>query len=354
MARMKIRIAEGLSPRVRGNLARSALPGRVRRSIPACAGEPTHRSHLVAPLAVYPRVCGGTASQTLAYRRDRGLSPRVRGNRRAGRPGHARRRSIPACAGEPRAGEGAGVVAKVYPRVCGGTVNITCAHGTSVGLSPRVRGNRGFSGRRAGWSGSIPACAGEPLSKGWRSTLTGVYPRVCGGTILKKSFRASVSGLSPRVRGNPAPRMPIGICDRSIPACAGEPWADRSAAVRKEVYPRVCGGTLTTTLWTGLPMGLSPRVRGNRRHSAGSICAGGSIPACAGEPLSARAGYRQSPVYPRVCGGTGLELRRRPRTPGLSPRVRGNLFAVAAPLGGAGSIPACAGEPRPIALLGGH
>ena len=31
------------------------------RSIPACAGEPNEYQYCSQPLAVYPRVCGGTA-----------------------------------------------------------------------------------------------------------------------------------------------------------------------------------------------------------------------------------------------------------------------------------------------------
>ena len=51
----------------------------------------------------------------------RGLSPRVRGNLGGGGWGQGYRRSIPACAGEPVGGFGAGGQGEVYPRVCGGT-----------------------------------------------------------------------------------------------------------------------------------------------------------------------------------------------------------------------------------------
>ena len=55
------------------------------------------------------------------------------------------------------------------------------------------------------------------------NVLARVYPRVCGGTTNTSSSPAIVRGLSPRVRGNPAirdlPPRQLG----SIPACAGEP-----------------------------------------------------------------------------------------------------------------------------------
>ena len=55
------------------------------------------------------------------YILNKGLSPRVRGNRVA--PGRSPRvwRSIPACAGEPHRDDGAVLRQRVYPRVCGGT-----------------------------------------------------------------------------------------------------------------------------------------------------------------------------------------------------------------------------------------
>ena len=54
----------------------------------------------------------------------------------------------------------------------------------SAGLSPRVRGNPIAADEAAGIAGSIPACAGEPLSVMWCEFDFRVYPRVCGGTRL--------------------------------------------------------------------------------------------------------------------------------------------------------------------------
>ena len=75
---------------------------------------------------------------------------------------------------------------------------------------------------------------------------------------------AASSGLSPRVRGNQQPDDGGGGYAGSIPACAGEPRTDDSTAGTAEVYPRVCGGTLTLTALLNNGWGLSPRVRGNR------------------------------------------------------------------------------------------
>ena len=153
----------GLSPRVRGNLdVRQGIACALncQRSIPACAGEPSLRSAIVSLI-------------------HRGLSPRVRGNQRNRHDGRPTR-SIPACAGEPdrrfhharlnglsprvRGNRLTAAAHQVYPRVCGGTSNVSTA-----GV-PRHR--------------SIPACAGEP------------------GTAPYATYGYSC-GLSPRVRGNP-------------------------------------------------------------------------------------------------------------------------------------------------------
>ena len=122
---------------------------------------------------------------------------------------------------------------------------------------------------------------------------------------------------------------------------------------------------------TTSPGGLSPRVRGNPGVAHEERRDIGSIPACAGEPALSKHLTFPLGVYPRVCGGTGLDVLPRLVRQGLSPRVRGNLVPVVdvGQLGGLsprvrgnqasisvsadvkGSIPACAGEPRRGAAL---
>ena len=172
----------------------------------------------------------------------------------------------------------------VYPRVCGGTVVDLDDQEAEEGLSPRVRGNR----RRAVYPdlrlGSIPACAGEPSLGPGKNTRCQVYPRVCGGTVIELFGGFAYEGLSPRVRGN-----------RDLHQCA-------RASTR--VYPRVCGGTQVVSHISALSAGLSPRVRGNRGKGRTRNGRLGSIPACAGEPVSSWRTVRIIRVYPRVCGGT--------------------------------------------------
>ena len=378
--------ALGLSPRVRGNLVDLGENGRRRGSIPACAGEPDPLHRYRRGNQVYPRVCGGTQISCGTKPHSKGLSPRVRGNpwrrlTRSSCPG-----SIPACAGEPNSPPNPASLNAVYPRVCGGTQGILGRVLAADGLSPRVRGNPAPAFRASYSKRSIPACAGEPRPTATAGAYCGVYPRVCGGTVISVGNRAESGGLSPRVRGNQYPLRQMAAVERSIPACAGEPIPGQPEQPGQGVYPRVCGGTALPASKRYPSPGLSPRVRGNQvrlllsRIHLGSIpaCAGepdesavgpppqqglsprvrgnldtlpgdvaiyGSIPACAGEPWCGNAGGICARVYPRVCGGTERYHRLLAPVQGLSPRVRGNPIRPPVRLMNFGSIPACAGEP---------
>ena len=249
-------------------------------------------------------MCGGTAAKSHLNRRANGLSPRVRGNRRSVAHAAAVARSIPACAGEPVAQNGGGGVGQVYPRVCGGTKTAAAPRSLPRGLSPRVRGNPDLAAAGTLGTGSIPACAGEPLRRLRHAAAPQVYPRVCGGTIPVVPSRHYAEGLSPRVRGNRICKPGVALNGRSIPACAGEPRGGRLPGPGVGVYPRVCGGT------------SCPK--------APKCLLAWSIPACAGEPRRSAPRPPLWRVYPRVCGGTTAARAAIAQRAGLSPRVRGN------------------------------
>jgi len=152
----------GLSPRARGNLwtlypSRSAL-----RPIPACAGEPGHRSSLIFRSRAYPRVRGGTIVTLVEKLKSEGLSPRARGNLPLVTSQTWGVRPIPACAGEPPRPPGHACLPSAYPRVRGGTQLYEIDGSQSTGLSPRARGNRPAKRNFDNAIGPIPACAGEP------------------------------------------------------------------------------------------------------------------------------------------------------------------------------------------------
>ena len=246
---LPVRVMAGLSPRVRGNRVRvDALPGE-RGSIPASAGEPCGTRQRWHPIEVYPRECGGTPLPPASPLCTEGLSPRVRGNQHGNKHGTPHRGSIPASAGEPtrrrRRGSGPGV----YPRECGGTRHASRRSPNRRGLSPRVRGNRRLQDVAEGRRGSIPASAGEPPRCAAHSPPAGVYPRECGGTRLEWRDPRWFAGLSPRVRGNHRLASRREIRSGSIPASAGEPDAAASRLlVRGGLSPRVRGNPVAQAL----------------------------------------------------------------------------------------------------------
>ena len=113
--------ADGLSPRMRGNPVYPLRPQFAVRSIPAYAGEPVWQRAQAVGLTVYPRVCGGTRGGGHHLTAQQGLSPRMRGNLATSLCGVRLSRSIPAYAGEPLNRTGMPTMCRVYPRVCGGT-----------------------------------------------------------------------------------------------------------------------------------------------------------------------------------------------------------------------------------------
>ena len=163
---------------------------------------------------------------------------------------------------------------------------------------------------------------------------------------MSRSTCTTWTGLSPRVRGSPNRRSPGVVDGGSIPACAGEPLAGLVASPRNEVYPRVCGGADLTVADTIVAQGLSPRVRGSRAEVRDGRSPRGSIPACAGEPRSRRGSPASGRVYPRVCGEP-WPCSRRPRWSRVYPRVCGGAgrVKVLGPLP-AGLSPRVRGSPK--------
>ena len=290
-------------------------------------------------------MCGGTSTRYIGAPGNEGLSPRVRGNRVWDAVQRADAGSIPACAGEPSRTAARNPLPRVYPRVCGGTKIVIRNQTTKQGLSPRVRGNLLTDLSVGLHQRSIPACAGEPHYIPLLAAIVRVYPRVCGGTVRAFGVGYHVDGLSPRVRGNPQPAQGDDGIRRSIPACAGEPPPPGSPLSASWVYPRVCGGTRCRCRSGLRTRGLSPRVRGNPSPSHSRNHSPGSIPACAGEPAGVGRQRDGGAVYPRVCGGTNGMRANAYYRDGLSPRVRGNRHPPAQHHRRPRSIPACAGEP---------
>ena len=287
-------LGDGLSPRLRGNPPDTRPSPPFCRSIPAPAGEPAPPAGLIADWWVYPRACGGTNADHAGNSYYDGLSPRLRGN--------------------PLKTSAATGGSTVYPRACGGTSVSPLGYRLRMGLSPRLRGNPDLhAGGACRWR-SIPAPAGEPAPRRCGTSIVTVYPRACGGTSQECHFVTSTVGLSPRLRGNPCRRAPSSSMMGSIPAPAGEPACGTTCWGYSEVYPRACGGTwpLVYEYWDD--WGLSPRLRGNLIVQWLALGQSVVYPrACGGTGQSSWDDAKTAGLSPRLRGNPKRPGRQRPR-----------------------------------------
>ena len=259
---------------------------RLAGSIPACAGKPVIGYAAVSLTWVYPRVCGEACPSMFDAESVTGLSPRVRGSPRPQEGTGSLIGSIPACAGKPGLPASGRLAFRVYPRVCGEAQLATGICGGEPGLSPRVRGSPHGVHQAPQQGGSIPACAGKPAARPSSCRIPRVYPRVCGEADVRGHRRVLPEGLSPRVRGSLQARRGRGVRIGSIPACAGKPPLVAGESRAWQVYPRVCGEAVVLLGVLGFLLGLSPRVRGSPTAQRAREKIRGSIPACAGKPVS--------------------------------------------------------------------
>ena len=269
--------------------------------------------------------------QTLELAAEAGPSPRVRGIRLRARGARSFRGSIPACAGNPGWRFGSRATSGVHPRVCGESRADSRWPLPVRGPSPRVRGIRLVDVREVAGHRSIPACAGNPMARRDERRDDAVHPRVCGESQLGLKSADLLQGPSPRVRGILVGAATAAVEAGSIPACAGNPSGNapsavsagvhprvcgespRSARARldcRRVHPRVCGESLVGVIVVLGQEGPSPRVRGIPPCALHLKVNRGSIPACAGNPISLSLDTLCCGVHPRVCGESATAPRQ--------------------------------------------
>ena len=232
--------------------------------------------------------------------------------------------SIPAWAGEPGRSTADGARNGVDPRVGGGAIEAAEAAMPITGRSPRGRGSQGLRARFQARRRSIPAWAGEPANAIAMESRAWVDPRVGGGACRRQRHKQTGWGRSPRGRGSPllvtCPSLPIG----SIPAWAGEPAMPYRRRTKCRVDPRVGGGASTGRSARERKRGRSPRGRGSLSLSSNGNRRSGSIPAWAGEPAGADQRESHHGVDPRVGGGAKRGDIQTVEGEGRSPRGRGS------------------------------
>ena len=279
---------DGTSPRSRGNHHRGGRRSIRARYIPALAGEPAPVRPTCRPHSVHPRARGGTHDLIFPRADVWGTSPRSRGNPGRPRSRGARRRYIPALAGEPHRLDATPSCPRVHPRARGGTADTSGSVSAAVGTSPRSRGNPSRSRPGGTTCGYIPALAGEPRRSATCVGSFKVHPRARGGTERILGLSLVVRGTSPRSRGNRPGRRLRPAGQGYIPALAGEPSRRPGASAAESVHPRARGGTHPSGQRVDPMSGTSPRSRGNRRQRTEPSSHHRYIPALAGEPPKKR------------------------------------------------------------------
>ncbi len=159
----------------------------------------------IASARVYLRACGGTRATEPTEPRDQGLSPRMRRNLAKVLSDLVGAGSISAHAEEPAKGSYFTCAARVYLRACGGTWSHLAACPGPWGLSPRMRRNLADRRERRCFRGSISAHAEEPDHAHAQLHPGRVYLRACGGTHQALIAIVDGQGLSPRMRRNRTP-----------------------------------------------------------------------------------------------------------------------------------------------------
>ena len=172
-----------------------------------------------------------------------------------------------------------------------------------------------------------------------------VYPRACGATGLLRAALEPIQGLSPRLRGHRRHERQADLIVGSIPALAGPPNRKPNCRQHITVYPRACGATNRGAYLHLKVKGLSPRLRGHPCGNGSMALPMWSIPALAGPPDVGLSHYAPPEVYPRACGATASGQGRASSSRGLSPRLRGHRKRRARAARKRGSIPALAGPP---------
>ena len=279
-------LQSGLSPLARGHQQKCIDFSGGVGSIPACAGAPAYPPDATAVARVYPRLRGGTLLDEWSVDTGGGLSPLARGHRSARRLPCVARGSIPACAGAPTRSAPARRISRVYPRLRGGTWPPAAGSASTTGLSPLARGHRAAVRVGVDRKGSIPACAGAPPQRAGMGQGKKVYPRLRGGTVQRSSTVRRSGGLSPLARGHLSTSSSVTRPPGSIPACAGAPSAPEPSETPPGVYPRLRGGTRQQQGGPSCAPGLSPLARGHLEVTNGDTLRIRSIPACAGAPAS--------------------------------------------------------------------
>ena len=233
---------------------------------------------------------------------DDGSSPRGRGTPVRRETCRACGRFIPAWAGNATTAPGRMAGMTVHPRVGGERPGGRGPGNHLAGSSPRGRGTRVSPLWLQGSWRFIPAWAGNAQVRPLRRRSRPVHPRVGGERCSSYPLSVCTHGSSPRGRGTLRGILVDLICQRFIPAWAGNAYHGMRHDTDTPVHPRVGGERAFPQRDVQSPVGSSPRGRGTRSGGPRRRLGRRFIPAWAGNAPH-DGGYRGfAAVHPRVGG----------------------------------------------------
>ena len=192
----------------------------------------------------------------------------------------------------------------------------------------------------------IPAHAGQTNSVPAKRSSHADHPRACGANVMVPSACMLMVGSSPRMRGKRAGHRLRPRPYRIIPAHAGQTTATRCPCESPADHPRACGANLTADDAHASTAGSSPRMRGKHLFDAFRVRGGRIIPAHAGQTRLSVVTRIVWADHPRACGANLHTVTPRSNMPGSSPRMRGKLARPCTSSADLRSIPAHAGQTR--------
>ena len=317
------RVSDGSSPRMRGTRSPGQQHLQHGRFIPAHAGNTPRGAQAGRPPAVHPRACGEHTLLDPPIDPHTGSSPRMRGTHGFTGGLLATDRFIPAHAGNTVIAFTPRYQKSVHPRACGEHEPQPRPTPCRNGSSPRMRGTRRRAPRRLARKRLIPAHAGNTQGHDGHPGGSAVHPRACGehaGAHLRPLRRP---GSSPRMRGTPRRTVHVEFSARFIPAHAGNTGGAPAALLSGPVHPRACGEHFRGPDVMSSHGGSSPRMRGTHRGHDPDAGQPRFIPAHAGNTCRSSGRRPTCAVHPRACGEHRQDAATTLLRPGSSPRMRG-------------------------------
>ena len=169
---------------MRGTQRRVPCWRRVRRFIPAHAGNSPRACRRSINGPVHPRACGELRAQEYGGNLSHGSSPRMRGTLPSALSMTPHFRFIPAHAGNSQGLRPSRAGRTVHPRACGELDSHGRTTLADYGSSPRMRGTLARRGDRDELWRFIPAHAGNSVGMRSKNRHRPVHPRACGELII--------------------------------------------------------------------------------------------------------------------------------------------------------------------------